>query len=667
MRSVHLFILAGLVAASLAVPASAQTDAGAEGATIEEISLESLLDMEVSTAAKHEQTAREAPASVSVITAEDIARFGYRTLAEALASVRGFYLGNDLERTYLGARGFGRPGDYNNRVLILLDGHTLNEGSTGWASIDTQLGLDMATVERIEVVRGPGSALYGTGAMFAVVNVVTKEAPAMEGSRASVTVGSYGEQRGAASYAAALENGLEMAVTGVWGRSSGADLYFEELDSPATNHGVAEGRDWETYYGTALTASRGAIAVRGRYAAYHGGSPAAPGGRAFNSEHARFGPQQGFLELDYERPLTAGKRLTLRGYVDHAELRNTYPHSQPDGKEELLVSDRGISNGLGAEVGFQWDTSPRNRLTVGVEHRTTHLAHRLWRADVLAIDTEYLYRVTSAYVQDEYRITRDLAATLGLRHDEYSTVGSATTPRAALVYHPSRSGSLKLLYGQAFRAPSVFELIQSSPKSPRIVPNPGLGPERVHTVEAAWEQELARGLSSTLSLYNFWASDLINLAPNPAAGALQNQNVGRSAARGIELGLSARAPSGRHGYVRYAFGRACATSPERAPLSDSPEHVLKAGAVFPILGLLYAAPEVRYETRRLTARGSHTAPFLLTHLTLSTTPLFNRLDLSLSVRNALNARYELPAGITHRQRAIPQYGRTLSFSAAYRL
>ena len=654
MRSALFLLLLGILAGSLPSPGLAQTNEGDE-ATIEDMSLESLLDMEVSTASKYEQTAREAPASVSVVTAEEIERFGYRTLAEALASVRGFYLGNDLDRTYLGTRGFGKPGEYNNRVLVLLDGHTINEAATGWAPINTQLGLDMATVERIEVVRGPGSALYGTGAMFAVINVVTKGADALAGPRVSATLGSYGEQRGAVSYATALESGLDLTVSGLWGRSGGADLYFEEFDSPSTNNGVAEGRDWERSYGIALSASQGAFAVHGRYAVHEGGVSTAPLGQAFNSAHAMKRPQQGFVELSYERGFGVDKQLTLRSYIDHTRLYLV--EADPTEEGEMPNPSKGFSNSPGVEAQFQWDTSLKNRLTVGAEYRYARVYFTAWRADTLYFQLERPSRVASVYAQNEYRFTRNLAATVGFRHDRYATGSTASTPRAALAYHLSRSSTLKLLYGQAFRVPSVEDLVT----------NANLEPERIHTIEAVWEQALTKRLSGTLSLYNFRARDLVDFALNLKKNALEKQNLGKVTARGLELGLNARFGSGSRAYARYAFQRAWNTTIERVPQTDSPEHVFGVGAVVPFFGSFYAASEARYETARLTLHGSRTDPFLLADFTLSTEPLFNHLSLSLSIRNALDTRYELPASVTHRQQALPQYGRTVLFNATYRL
>ena len=110
----------------------------------------------------------------------------------------GFYLSNDRNYSYLGARGFSRPSDYNNRILILVDGHSVNEGVFGAAPLE--LPIDLTSLERIEVVRGPGSALYGTGAVFGVINLVTRSGAAISGTHATVRGGTYGHRGGSALY-----------------------------------------------------------------------------------------------------------------------------------------------------------------------------------------------------------------------------------------------------------------------------------------------------------------------------------------------------------------------------------------------------------------------------------------------------------------------------------
>jgi len=135
-------------------------------------SLADLLTLEVPSvysASKRTQKITEAPAAITIITADEIRKHGYRTLAEALPSVRGFYVSYDRNYSYLGVRGFARPGDYNSRALLLVDGHRINDNVYDSALVGTEFPLDLDLVERIEVVRGPGSSLYGTSAFFAVI------------------------------------------------------------------------------------------------------------------------------------------------------------------------------------------------------------------------------------------------------------------------------------------------------------------------------------------------------------------------------------------------------------------------------------------------------------------------------------------------------------------
>ena len=138
------------------------------------------------------QAVTEAPASVSFITAEDIARFGYRTLADILRSVRGMYVSDDRNFSLLGVRGFSKPGDYNSRILLLVNGHRVNDNVFGQAQIGAEFGIDPAMFERVEIIRGPASSLYGDSAFFAVVNVITRSGASLGGTSLALEGGTLG-------------------------------------------------------------------------------------------------------------------------------------------------------------------------------------------------------------------------------------------------------------------------------------------------------------------------------------------------------------------------------------------------------------------------------------------------------------------------------------------
>src|ERR1039458_6863888 len=140
------------------MPALAQE----ETKDIGEASLEELGTIQVYSASKHLQSASDAPASVTVVTADEIQKYGYRTLADILQSVRGFYITYDRDYSYVGVRGFGRLGDWNSRILLLVDGHGINDNALGQAMLGTEFLVDVDLIERVEIIRGPTSSPYAT-------------------------------------------------------------------------------------------------------------------------------------------------------------------------------------------------------------------------------------------------------------------------------------------------------------------------------------------------------------------------------------------------------------------------------------------------------------------------------------------------------------------------
>lgn len=626
---------------------------------IEDISLDSLLNMQISTAAKYEQRVSEAPASVTIITSEDIERYGYRTLDEVLMSLRGFYVSNDRNYSYVGVRGFGRPTDYNNRILLLVNGHSINEDFYGSASIGTDLDMDLSIVERIEIVRGPGSALYGTGAMFAVINIITKSGNMIDGFRLSAETGSYGELYGSTAFGKELDNGIGILLSGLWGDVKGQDIYYEEYDDPSTNNGIAENLDWDKYYGLLTTVTYGDFTLQGIVTSREKGIPTGAWEMAFNDGSARSLDERRFIELKYDNDVSAGKNIMLRGYFDNYVYKGRYPY-----EDEPTWFDANHCNWLGSEFQFRWDLQSDNRLVIGAEYQN-HLRadYQNWDEDTTYFDDNFPFNVLSIYLQDEYQVMEKLSLTFGIRRDEYSTVESSTTPRCAIIYNPVKSGTLKFLYGEAFRAPNVYEVYYEDPDLAKG--NPGLKPEKIRTAEVIWEQRLTDRLFGLASLYSYEMKDLIDQTIDPSDSLSQFQNISKVQAKGLELELNARLKMGFRGYINYIFQNAEDVDLNEK-LTNSPDHIVKSGLVYPIFKHLYAALELQYETERITVQETKIDPYLLTNVYLSTKPLFGHLRFSFLIRNLLDVDYSLPGGFEHIQPAIAQNGRNYAVRLEYK-
>src|SRR5581483_231220 len=189
-----------------------------------DLSIEQLMDLRVEkvySASKYEQSVTQAPASVSIVSADDIRKFGYRTLAEILRSIRGVYVSDDRNYSYVGVRGFLRPGDYNSRVLVLIDGHRMNDNIYDGAYVGGEAVIDVNLIERVEFIRGPSSSIYGSSAFFGVINVITKSADKLDGTRVSAGAGSFGTYRESVTHGMRFGADRDAYVSTMFTRSAG--------------------------------------------------------------------------------------------------------------------------------------------------------------------------------------------------------------------------------------------------------------------------------------------------------------------------------------------------------------------------------------------------------------------------------------------------------------
>ena len=194
---------------------------------------------EVEAASRTAESVEDAPASVSVVSSRELRGMAYPTVWQSLSGIRGVYLSDDRGYVTAGFRGFGTPGDYGNRTLVLLNGQPMNDNWTGSGYLGYDLRSDIEDVQRIEVIRGPGSVLYGTGAVSGVINVVTRPHDGQTGYEVggSTADGTVGRVRARAAYD--FGNGAGMWISAAASHSSGNAYYFPEYASDGATHGNA--------------------------------------------------------------------------------------------------------------------------------------------------------------------------------------------------------------------------------------------------------------------------------------------------------------------------------------------------------------------------------------------------------------------------------------------
>lgn len=652
-------IVLSVLAVMWSGPTSAQSARDTTARTTNPPSLDELMRVEVETvvsATRREQLVTEAPSAVTILTAHDIRTFGWRTMADALASVRGFYTTYDRNYSYVGVRGFGRPSDYNNRVLVLVNGHRFNDNIYDQALVGTEFPIDLALVERIEVIRGPGSALYGGSAFFAVVNVILRRGGAI-GSEAALEAGEASTFRLRGTYGARSASGVESLLSVSRTTTDGQDLYFPEYDGPSTGFGVARHADGDESTSLVGRLDMGRLTLQGAYGSRSKHIPTGAYGTTFGDTRTQTTDSRGWIDasLAGSRGLTT---LTARGFVDYTGYRGSYFF------DEGTLENRDTADGvwLGTEVMASRRLGRRHQMTTGIEYRfNARQDQRSWDVDPFFeyVNDRRRSHQAAIYVQDEIRLHRTLTAVIGGRYDWWELVGGTGRPRAGLIYRRNADTAIKFLYGAAYRPPTVFEKYYNV--DPHDEP---LRPEQVDTSELVYERYVGGQLRLSASVYLTDVRRLIGQAGEAETIYFHNESD-HVHSRGLELEAERRWPGGA--LVRASY----VTQRTRDRLTDneapnSPRRLGLVHAVAPLIARrLTMAAEAQYTGSRLTYAGARTDGAWLTNLNLTLLPTPRRLTLGARVTNVFDTKACHPVGLEFRQDVIPQDGRSVSLRATF--
>ncbi len=614
----------------------------------------------VSSASKYDQKVTEAPSSVSIITESDIKKFGYRTIADALRSVTSFYVTYDRNYSYIGVRGFGRPTDYNTRILILVDGRRMNDNIYDGAYVGTESVIDIDLVERIEIIRGPGSSLYGSNAFFAVVNILTKRGRDLKGAEISADGASFATYKGRLSYGNRFSNGAEALVSGSVYDSRGGSQFYPEYAAPQTNYGYTDHTDYDRYYKFFGKMSFRDVTFDAAYMAREKGIPTGSFQTDFNNPGNETTDDRAFLDLKYEHSPDSRTDVLARVYFDYYRYEGNYIYSG------ILNRDLGYGDWWGGELRLSKRILDAHRVILGAEYRDNiREDQKNYNIDSPAapiLDDSRRSKSWAAYAQDELTITKNLLLNAGVRYDDYYyTFGSTVNPRLALIYNSPGRSTIKLLYGSAFRTPNAFELYWKSPPS---YGNKNLEPEHIKTYSIVYEKYLGDRLRVNVTGYAYHITSLISQVSD-GTGRTTFQNVDEVTAHGAEFELDNKWMNGIEGRISYTIQRT-KNNATGEPLTNSPAQLAKLNIIVPLINeTTFCGIEEQYMSRRRTENGNFTGDVYLTNLTVFSQQIMDRFEASVSVYNALNRKYGDPVGHDFRQDTIQQDGRTYRLKLTY--
>lgn len=626
-----------------------------------EIPIDQLVTMDVSSASKIASQVSMAPSAVSIVTADDIKNYGYRTIAEILESMRGLYVTKDRAYSFSGGRGFGRPGDFAGRIMLLLDGTQVNNNIYNSAGIGYTAIIDPALIERVEYVSGPGSAIYGNNAFFGIINIVTKHGHDINGLQLTGEVASFNSKDAKINYGKRLDNGADILLSASGFNSDGQNLFFPDtVQAIPGSDGVARGLDgeksrhvfgkieWDNWFAEIAYTNRNKDV------------PTAPFGADFNKPYSY---EDSTLEANvkYHHQLNDALKVSLHSYYGQYHYRGRFTYSSflfPGAPNWREHSD-GAWWGINAQfVGTWFDNQ---RIVFGTEYRDD------FKQDIhIPIDDFDTHEKTlSIYAQDEITLSSKIILNIGGRYDINKSfmnyMSHDLSPRLALIYKPLDSTSLKLSWSSAYRRSNPFEKYYTDGS---LLPNPELKSEHIEASELVLEHDFGNSTRLLASAYQYNTHDYIK-STRASANTSRYTNTDGDEARGVEFEFEKHWLNDiklkTSAIIQYTKDN------EDNWVVNSPKRIAKANISTPLWHKDWRASfEMQAYSKRLTERDSIASGYSVANLTLTADELLPNLDLSFGIRNLFDRDYVAVAPRSNLyQTTIPQDCRSYWFRMSY--
>lgn len=644
----------------------------------------------VEAASRTAESIEDAPASVTLIPSPELRAMRYPTVAEALRGVRGVFVSDDRGYKSIGFRGFGRPGDYGNRVLVLVDGHPTNDNWV-WSSYSGyDLRTDLEDVERIEVVRGPGSLLYGTGAFSGVVNVVLAGNDTPDGREVGVSVADEGVARARARITHHFTKDFGVWTSVAAGRAAGRDIFVKEYvpDGPPSVNGTARGLDgfhMGTWAGKLFYKS---FSMQWSLHHYDKRLPGGQFDTLFGDGRTHQADTRGFVEAKFTPALGDHFESLTRAHANLYAYRSFFARSPGNGGVERDFYD---GKWIGLEQRVVYKPLPLLRLTGGGEVQG-HLQADQGVLDETGVqlDDARTFTLVAGYATVDVTPSERFKTQVGARFDSYSTFGSSINPRAAVIFKPYTGGNVKIMGGKAFRAPSIYELFNQAGGGQKI--SQGLEPENLYSVEVEYSHRFSTNVVGTIAVYSNYIQNLIALrdlpdaTPQTPSYAYQNSKAPVGTLGGeVELRrewkegwmVSASYSLQKSRYLKSsAIGDILSFAPARdlREVPNSPNHLASVKGGVPIIGrALILMNRITVEgprPDRNDAAGPGLPPQLSTPPSVLWDIVFSGgeprwgLQYAIGIYNAFDARWSVPVSAEFRQTTMPQNGRTFLATGA---
>ena len=680
----------------------------ANEASLWEMSLEELGQIRVTTLATGTAIPLDKAAAITtVITEEDILAIGARDIEEVLETVPGMHISKNpiVYTPKYNIRGITSA--YGAETLILINGIPISSLYLGTPSL-VWAGMPVKAIKKIEVIRGPGSAMYGADAFAGVINITTKSANDIPKPEAGFSSGSFNTKSAWLSYGNrdnAVDIGftLEYTETDGFKETVNADTQsvFDAITGTtaslapgATNTGKQmidmrlelSQKDWTFHLGyqgrDKLEAGAGiaeALSPSSQFSSdrvntdfsYHFRN-LAPSFDLKATLSYYYNDQQ--VEKDNILfpagsnafyPLNGNPPFFPNGMIGNPEFREEQARFNLDGEYKGL-DNHILRFGAGYFWGDIYETTEQKNFLADLTPRPGGLEEVADTAEVFLPEKHRTN--TSLYLQDEWLFSQNWALTTGLRYDHYSDFGDTLNPRLALVWATTDSITTKLLYGKAFRAPTINELFVTS--NPVNLGDPKLDPTKIDTYEFAYSHQLNNQFRYGMNLYHYEVDGLISLV-GIGGGARQWQNASDVKGQGIEIETEYQPFNTLRLLANYAYQKT-KEKQSNDDLGETPNHQIYVRSEWKVDNNWLISPQVNWVGSQKRApsdvRTESLAHYTTVDLTIRQFNVIHDLDVSLSLRNLFDrAIYEpsLAPGVNI-PGDYPMAGRSVYGEIAYR-
>jgi outer membrane receptor for ferrienterochelin and colicin len=575
--------------------------------------------------------------AVSIVTHEDIKRYGYQTLGEILGSMRGLHVFEDYEYMYLGGRAYGKPGDYAGRIILLIDGYKANDSFYGQAFFKEDGLLDISLIERVEYIPGGNSAGYATGALLGAVNIITKNGGDIEGMVVSYGRGTHDTKRKKVVFGETFDNGLDMLLS-----YSDFDTKGREYSYFESGKEVEEKNNDEQNYRVFLKTTYKNLSLEGALVHHKKNIPIYPNYLFIPTVPDNQNDESSFIRLKYDSDLTKNTKISSSlwyGYYNYL-----YVMDEPNIYYGLIETD---AKWYGGDIKVIANWFENHTISFGVEYRNDYKLQEYFYDNDLEFNSVnfdtvvHIPRKTSSYyLYDNYTVIPTLSINFGARYEKSDTGYGQTSPQASLIWNITKQRVLKLSTAITKRQKTPYE-------------DRGIKPEEAKKTELVIEESFKQKLKLLGSIYNYVLFDEIF-----------NSSV---EANGAEFELEKYWQNNTHLRLSYAYQKAVVKELD-TKFVNIPNHNAKINFSIPLVDeRLRLGVEWQYIDKRFYSTEETISSYSLTDINLLSHHWIQNTDVAFRIKNLWDKKYgDITWERANGDTLYPQDGRTFWFEIGYK-